>query len=138
MDKKISFIAVAVVLVIAAVFFIIFIYKEIGITSFEECAEAGNPVTESYPRQCTADGKIFTEEIKIKATITKAEAKTIAEDVCIQNKNEETVKAGEYNESTGVWRFGLNLKEKKEGCSPICMVHDATKAAGIDWDCANK
>ncbi len=35
-----------------------------SIDSFEECAAAGNPVMESYPRQCrTADGKHFVESI---------------------------------------------------------------------------
>ncbi|TAK05096.1 hypothetical protein EPO33_03875 [Patescibacteria group bacterium] len=35
-----------------------------AITSFEECAAAGNPVMESYPRQCrTPDGRSFTEEV---------------------------------------------------------------------------
>ena len=34
------------------------------ITSFEECVAAGNPVMESYPRQCrTEDGNLFVEEI---------------------------------------------------------------------------
>jgi len=34
------------------------------VTSFEECAAAGNPIMESYPRQCsTPDGKHFTENI---------------------------------------------------------------------------
>jgi hypothetical protein len=34
------------------------------ITSFEECAEAGNPVMESYPRQCrTDDGDLFVEDV---------------------------------------------------------------------------
>ena len=36
-----------------------------AITNFLECAEAGNPVMERYPRQCrTADGRLFTEEIE--------------------------------------------------------------------------
>lgn len=34
------------------------------ITSFEECVEAGNPVMESYPRQCRAGGETFVEEIE--------------------------------------------------------------------------
>ncbi|UCD03475.1 MAG: hypothetical protein JSV63_04185 [Candidatus Aenigmatarchaeota archaeon] len=35
-----------------------------AVTSFEECAAAGNPVMESYPRQCrTPDGTLFVEEI---------------------------------------------------------------------------
>ncbi len=37
--------------------------SESVITNFEECAGAGNPVAESYPRQCIANGKSFTESI---------------------------------------------------------------------------
>ena len=33
------------------------------ITSFEECAAAGNPIMESYPRQCRANNKTFAEYI---------------------------------------------------------------------------
>ena len=33
------------------------------INNFEECQLAGYPVMESYPRQCNADGKTFTEDI---------------------------------------------------------------------------
>lgn len=39
------------------------------ITSFSECAAAGNPVMESNPRQClTKDGMHFTEEIVTQPT----------------------------------------------------------------------
>ncbi|MBI2011407.1 hypothetical protein HYS91_01430 [Candidatus Daviesbacteria bacterium] len=35
-----------------------------NINSFEECVKAGNPVLESYPRQCKSkDGKSFTEQL---------------------------------------------------------------------------
>ncbi len=38
--------------------------EEEKITSFEECAAAGHPVLESYPRQCiTPDGQVFVEDI---------------------------------------------------------------------------
>ena len=30
------------------------------INSFSECAEAGNPIMESYPERCSAGGKSFT------------------------------------------------------------------------------
>jgi hypothetical protein len=34
------------------------------VTTFEQCVEAGNPVMESYPRQCrTPEGQSFTENI---------------------------------------------------------------------------
>jgi len=39
---------------------------EITITNFDECVAAGNPVMESYPRQCKdSDGQTFVEEIMI-------------------------------------------------------------------------
>jgi len=40
--------------------------KEAGniVTNFEECADRGYPILESYPRQCkTPDGKTFVEDI---------------------------------------------------------------------------
>lgn len=37
--------------------------KTNSITSFEECMSAGNPVMESYPRQCRAHGKTFVENL---------------------------------------------------------------------------
>lgn len=37
---------------------------EAEVNNFEECAAAGHPVMESYPRQCaTLDGRNFVEEI---------------------------------------------------------------------------
>jgi hypothetical protein len=33
------------------------------VTSFELCVEAGNPVMESFPRQCNSDGKTFVEDV---------------------------------------------------------------------------
>ncbi len=43
----------------------IFIWEEDAqtINNFAECADLGFPVTESYPRQCRANGQVFTEEI---------------------------------------------------------------------------
>lgn len=36
-----------------------------AMTTFEECAAAGNPIMESYPRQCrSADGQLFVENIQ--------------------------------------------------------------------------
>lgn len=34
-----------------------------SITNFEECAEAGYPIMESYPRQCRANDQLFVEKI---------------------------------------------------------------------------
>lgn len=32
------------------------------ITNFEECVAAGNPVMDSYPEQCSANGQTFVKE----------------------------------------------------------------------------
>lgn len=34
--------------------------KSTEINSFQDCVDAGNPVAESYPEQCFADGKSFS------------------------------------------------------------------------------
>ncbi len=48
-----------------AAFFALFAGVALAATpsSFEECVAAGNPVMESYPRQCMANGRTFTENI---------------------------------------------------------------------------
>ncbi len=33
------------------------------VSNFEECANAGNPIMESFPRQCADGGKTFTEDV---------------------------------------------------------------------------
>ena len=39
--------------------------KDVGfITTFEDCASAGYPIQESYPRKCTTpEGNVYTEEL---------------------------------------------------------------------------
>jgi len=39
---------------------------EVIVTDFDSCVEAGNPVTRSYPAQCSHDGETYVEEIKDK------------------------------------------------------------------------
>jgi hypothetical protein len=34
-----------------------------GVLTFEDCVEAGNPIMESYPRQCIHNGKTYVEDI---------------------------------------------------------------------------
>ena len=42
------------------------IVQQQTINSFVDCVATGNPVMESYPRQCRAQGKIFVEEVEKK------------------------------------------------------------------------
>jgi hypothetical protein len=67
MDKKVML----VIIVAAAVFIAAWLFMRPAtepaavITNFEECVAAGNPVMESFPRQCrTADGSLFTEDVE--------------------------------------------------------------------------
>lgn len=69
--KKIIFVIVAIIIAIVicisvTVFFILGEPRPIiqkTVANFDECAAAGNPVMESYPRQCRANGKNFVEQI---------------------------------------------------------------------------
>ena len=69
MKNKRNFIVLALILI--ALLIVILYYalslKDSGgltIKNFEECAAAGYPVLESYPRQCrTPDGRFFVEQI---------------------------------------------------------------------------
>lgn len=63
--KKISIFAIAIIVIVAG-FFALWQYKKevpAQIANFEECVAAGNPVMESYPRQCRYNNETFTEDI---------------------------------------------------------------------------
>jgi len=52
------------------------------IMSFADCASAGYPVMESYPRQCrTPDGRTYAEELPEKITYTNASANLVVVDL---------------------------------------------------------
>ncbi len=54
----------------------------VTVLSFADCAKAGYPVMESYPRQCkTLDGRTFAEEIAEKFTYNNASADLIVVDL---------------------------------------------------------
>ncbi len=109
------------------------------ITSFEECVAAGNPVMESYPRQCkTADGTTFTEQLEEPEfeTITYEEAIQIAQDSECTEKGTLT-ETYFYNENTRTWWIDLTMKLEFENdlCYPACVISEETKTAEINWRC---
>jgi Immunoglobulin-like domain of bacterial spore germination len=76
----------AVLLVIVLTFF--FVSNKVdapGLTeikSFEDCAKAGYPIMESYPRQCKVpDGRTYAEEIVEKITYVNSSADLIMVDL---------------------------------------------------------
>ncbi len=58
----IIFLIVGLILV-AALYYSRQNFQKESIESFQECADAGYPVMESFPRQCNANGMNFVEEI---------------------------------------------------------------------------
>jgi hypothetical protein len=105
--------------------------EQFRIDSFEDCVQAGNPVMESYPRQCRANGEIFAEEIKAES-LTYEEAEKIAlESSCMEEGNLKETYV--HNINTNTWWFDID--SEKEGCNPACVVNEITKTAEINWRC---
>lgn len=105
------------------------------ILNFDDCVKAENPIIESYPRQCRANGITFVEEYceakEISVAVTLTDAQNIA-------RNSE---CGDQFKSTymcdaiaGIWWIDLNIE--KEGCNPACAINLETLEAEIDWRCA--
>lgn len=61
--KKTLLIIIIVIVIAGAGYFLTNRTSEIVVTNFEECLAAGNPVMESYPRQCRHEGVTYTEKI---------------------------------------------------------------------------
>ena len=66
--KKLYIIMILLLLLLSTVILVVLTKKTENtqthnITNFEECANAGNPIMESYPRKCTTGGKIYVENI---------------------------------------------------------------------------
>ena len=103
-----------------------------NITNFEECVAAGNPVMESYPMQCRANGQTFVEEIEAEPQISAEDALSIANSSrCVENGTLEGEPS--YNAVTKTW--WINLDIDKEGCSPACVVYEDSMETEINWRC---
>ncbi|MFH0876092.1 MAG: hypothetical protein V1859_09215 [archaeon] len=82
-----------------------------GINNFDDCVAAGNPVMESYPRQCAADGKTYAEDIS---------------HVCTNAESMATACTADYNPVCGA--IGLNMgKTVYQTFGNSCMACAAMK-----------
>lgn len=89
------------------------------IASFEDCVAAGNPVMESWPRQCrTADGRLFVEELNT-ATSTDSVPR-IAQPQPNMVVTSPLVVAGE---APGNWFFEASL--------PVSIVDSAGRVLAV-------
>jgi len=139
MSKKIIIFLIILIILLALVGYWYY-YKTSSstnatINSFEECVAAGNPVMESYPRQCRANGQIFVEELP--SQLTREEALLIASQssACsvVGNLGDNVV----YNENSRTWWIDLERTPEleKDGCKPACVVNEETETAEVNWRC---
>lgn len=114
--------------------------------SFEECERQGNPVAESYPRQCTdAGGTVHVEPSLVaepvvdfgdpRLTVASARDMALEASVCTR---EGTVGDFEtFDFETGAWRFSIK-GSAREFCSPACVVYDGTGSVEFEWRCEDE
>ncbi len=64
--------------------------------------------------------------------MTEERAREIAQaSPCTENGS--LTDEADYNDNTNTWWIGLDIQ--KEGCSPACVVEEATETAEINWRC---
>jgi hypothetical protein len=77
-----------------------------AITSFTECAAAGYPVQESYPRRCTTpEGATFTEEVAQQQWVTTRGNADIIRNVSVREGQTISSPLTITGEARGMWFF---------------------------------
>ncbi len=135
MKKNITIIIIIAILIVLGIWFCLNQKEKMVVSNFEECAALGNPILETYPRQCQHNNEIFIEEIE--PIISKEEAINIAQ------QSSECLEIGtltnevNYNSNTKTWWIDIEVKaeSEKEGCNPACVVNEETKTSEINWRC---
>ncbi len=105
------------------------------ILNFEDCVVGGNPIMETYPRQCRHGDQTFVENVSL--SMSREEAVQIA------GETQECTTVGiptaeiSYNEGTKTWWIDLVRTPELEtdGCHPACVVSEETKTAEVNWRC---
>ncbi|RDJ31606.1 MAG: hypothetical protein DWQ18_06045 [Crenarchaeota archaeon] len=103
---------------------------ESAIDSFEECTAAGNPVMESYPRQCrTDDGQTFVEEIPSRMASPEYQCNNFGGtwleefNECEYISSEQCSELnGEYFECESACRHDPDAQVCTMQCVPVCSV----------------
>jgi hypothetical protein len=102
---------------------------ESTVESFEECVAAGNPVMESYPRQCrTDDGKSFVESVPlplpVESQCKKYDGEWLSEwNECEYVSGQQCMTMnGDYYECESACRHDPNAEVCTEQCVPVCVI----------------
>lgn len=93
-------------------------FMKSDINSFEECVAAGYPILETYPRQCSVNGRIFTEKTDVVATDTLDDGSGGADNMGIANP------ASKHCEENG---GKLEIVTEGDGSYGICKFDDGTE-----------
>ena len=125
-NTKLIIFIVIIVLIVGGVFYLMFgrgeaknddLVETPVITNFEECIAAGNPIMESYPPQCMANGETFTADET--ATVDTILIASPVEDMVVASTLEVTGSA------QGFWYF--------EGEFQIYIYDDNNEELGIGY-----
>ncbi len=117
--------------------------EEIKITNFEECIAAGNPVMESYPRQCmTPEGETFTEEINMEPSgeeeainMAKQAASGLDSTILSNDATTMTVKNVVQARCPGCWMVELEYSLHEEDSNRVQKA--IVKVTLDNWEVTN-
>lgn len=109
------------------------------VSNFEECVAKGNPVMESYPRQCRHNDVLYIEEIEDKnnSSMNEAEALSLAQQSTECLEVGDLAESATYNPNSKTWWIDIvrSAEAKKDGCSPACVVFEETGLTEVNWRC---
>jgi len=118
-------IIIAVVGVLAYILFVFDIPYRDKIDDFATCAAAGNPVMESYPRQCSYGGVTYTEILSLATTTidlifieSPASGSNISSPVAISGQ------------ARGQWYFEASFPVEIVGADGLVLGHGIAQARG--------
>ena len=150
MKKQNLWKVIVMIFIIVVVIFLVItsFYKESKISNFEECAAAGYPVGESYPRQCwTPGGKHFVEDVdnpNRNYHSKDVEECSRTQILCVEGMKFFSDKTGcgcELKEFEEEKFFCSNESRNAEACitlyDPVCGWNDPDIIKCIKFPCAN-
>ncbi len=127
--------AVFIVIVVIVLGGIVFYTKRVAptakpvvtVSTFEECAASGNPILESYPRQCkTPDGTLFTEKITTPPVSDLIHVTTPQANVVVKSPLKVS------GEARGTWFFEASFPVRLLDANGKELAKGVAKAKG-DW-----
>jgi hypothetical protein len=114
--KKIIIPVIVVLIIAVGIGFLVFRSEKFQpptITTFEQCAQAGYPITEKYPRECrTPDGKLFIEEIKDQ--VAEQNIETRVGSLILEYRNGFAALRGKLFRSTPCVDWQVKIGEKRD------------------------